>query len=697
MIQNKKKSDISSADIYPNENISKNSSNLQFNQTESKGKKENDQLSNSITSLSSNKDGYLNFISKLKLNYHLKNPQNRTQTIILHTSLDKSYSDLNESLNQNEINNEQKFDNLFKNNELNNVNNYSGNDLDQLLNNGFILDNSVQNNQDGINKKRNSINYLNKLYDEEKKTNNEKGLGANDKKILSEKVNKDNVTINFNNNMFFLNDSNRNKQKTFPVKNLINDLKMKNDDSFKDKVFMSNNPFDETYPGIQKEEKNKNNSLPYGFQNNPFCPKNPDKNNDNNNTLWQQIKLRPSDNNYDNSSLNNLSTNLNTNNISNNYNKEQNNNKGISPFYDGNNNTSINSYQNFGNSLSELNNNKKGNENNKVGNSNLQFSFNPMNYPRNKGKDNDINYTSNIFPEKTTYPDNNINNQKLPINQEEDIKNNNDIYEKGSNNNKTDNQNSESKTYIELKNPYPPELDNDLNAGTLGQAPNINFNNDNDNGNDNKINPNHNNDPSLDVNIPGNTLNNCNNNLLNSQNNLDYALKVNQKDANLNNDNNNVNNHEIILNGYENKSLRTSLSSYEESNNELNSKGKSNLLKSLLYGLLLGSTVTGLFWLRNEETRKYWLEKYRNVNFESIVNSFKNILHPVEFFQKIFSKEKRDVYSKVFGLSLVKIYDFFEKYGDGFRLFGLFLSIYAFWLIIKSLIKAAIKTKNQHK
>ena len=693
MIQNKKKSDISSADIYPNENTSKNSSNLQFNQTESKGKKENDQLSNSITSLSSNKDGYLNFISKLKLNYHLKNPQNRTQTIILHTSLDKSYSDLNESLNQNEINNEQKFDNLFKNNELNNVNNYSGNDLDQLLNNGFILDNSVQNNQDGINKKRNSINYLNKLYDEEKKTNNEKGLGANDKKILSEKVNKDNVTINFNNNMFFLNDSNRNKQKTFPVKNLINDLKMKNDDSFKDKVFMSNNPFDDTYPGKQNQNNNKNNSLPYGFQNNPFLAKNPDKNN--NNTSWQQIKLKPLDNNYDNSSLNNLSTNLNTNNTNNNYNKEQNNNKGISPFYDGNNNTSINSFQNFGNSLSEFNNNKKDNEKNNVGNSNLQFSFNPMNNPRNKGKDNDINYTSNIFPEKTTYPDNNINNQKLPINQEEDIKNNNDIYEKGSNNNKTDNQNSESKTYIELKNPYPPELDNDLNAGTLGQDPNINFNN--DNGNDNKINPNHNNDPSLDVNIPGNTLNNCNNNLLNSQNNLDYALKVNQKDANLNNDNNNANNHEIILNGYENKSLRTSLSSYEESNNELNSKGKSNLLKSLLYGLLLGSTVTGLFWLRNEETRKYWLEKYRNVNFESIVNSFKNILHPVEFFQKIFSKEKRDVYSKVFGLSLIKIYDFFEKYGDGFRLFGLFLSIYAFWLIIKSLIKATIKTKNQHK
>ena len=309
-----------------------------------------------------------------------------------------------------------------------------------------------------------------------------------------------------------------------------------------------------------------------------------------------------------------------------------------------------------------------------------------------------INYTSNIFPEKTKtiYPDNIINNQKYPINQEQEIKNNNDIYEKGPNNNETDNQNSDSKTYIKLKYPYPPELDNDLNTGTFGQGPNIDFNNDKGKDNDNNINPNQNNDPALNVNIPGNSLNNINNDLYNSPNNLDYTIKVNQKDANLNNEDNN-NNQEIILNGYENKSLRTSLSSYEESNSELNSKGKSNLLKSLLYGLLLGSTVTGLFWLRNEETRKYWLEKYRNVNFESIVNSFKNIFHPVEFFQKIFSKEKRDVYSKVFGLSLVKFYDFFEKYGDGFRLFGIFLSIYAFWLIIKSLIKAAIKIKNQHK
>ena len=315
-----------------------------------------------------------------------------------------------------------------------------------------------------------------------------------------------------------------------------------------------------------------------------------------------------------------------------------------------------------------------------------------MNIPINEGKGNDVNYTSKIFPEKTIYPDNIINNQKYQINQEQEIKNNNDIYEKGPNNNETNNQNSDSKTYIDLKYPYPLELDNDLNTGTFGQGQNIDINNDKINDNDNNINPNQNNDLRLNVNIPGNSLNDFNNNLYNSPNDLDYTLKVNQ-----NHDNNNNNNHEIILDGYENKSLRTSLSSYEESNSELNSKGKSNLLKSLLYGLLLGSTVTGLFWLRNEETRKYWLEKYRNVNFESIVNSFKNILNPVEFFQKIFSKEKRDVYSKVFGLSLVKFYDFFEKCGDGFRLFGLFLSIYAFWLIIKSLIKAAIKTKNQHK
>ena len=109
--------------------------------SKSKDKIETDKLSNSGTSISSNKDVYKNFVSKIKLNYHLKNPDPRTQTIILHTSLDKSYSEINESFLQNDNNIEQKSDD-YNNPNLNNET--SSNNLDKL-NTAFIMDNSSQN------------------------------------------------------------------------------------------------------------------------------------------------------------------------------------------------------------------------------------------------------------------------------------------------------------------------------------------------------------------------------------------------------------------------------------------------------------------------------------------------------------------------------------------------------------------------
>ena len=109
---------------FYNEIMSKNNLNLTFNQKNNKqnickDKIEND-LSNSHTSNSSNKDSYNFFVSKLKLNYHLKNPQSHIQTIYLHKNLDQKISELNDSLTQNEINNDH---NLFKNKNLNNENN----------------------------------------------------------------------------------------------------------------------------------------------------------------------------------------------------------------------------------------------------------------------------------------------------------------------------------------------------------------------------------------------------------------------------------------------------------------------------------------------------------------------------------------------------------------------------------------------
>ena len=87
MIQ-RKELENNSTQNFNNDIMRKNNMNLVFNQKNnnqkiSKDKIEND-LSNSHTSNSSNKDSYNFFVSKLKLNYLLKNPQSHIQTIYLH-------------------------------------------------------------------------------------------------------------------------------------------------------------------------------------------------------------------------------------------------------------------------------------------------------------------------------------------------------------------------------------------------------------------------------------------------------------------------------------------------------------------------------------------------------------------------------------------------------------------------------------
>ena len=148
------------------------------------------------------------------------------------------------------------------------------------------------------------------------------------------------------------------------------------------------------------------------------------------------------------------------------------------------------------------------------------------------------------------------------------------------------------------------------------------------------------------------------------------------------------------------KSLRTSLD-YNDNIifNEIEEKWRDKkclILNSLLYGLLLGSTATCLFWLRNEETRQYFYEKYNRINIESVIHLFKTVLHPFDFLKKLLSGEKREVYSKVLGITFVKFFDFLEKYGDGFRLIGNFLFFYGIWLVFKSLLIASIKLWKQY-
>jgi len=140
-----------------------------------------------------------------------------------------------------------------------------------------------------------------------------------------------------------------------------------------------------------------------------------------------------------------------------------------------------------------------------------------------------------------------------------------------------------------------------------------------------------------------------------------------------------------------NISLTISDSDEYAQDNKEKRKGK-NLCKSFLYGLIFGSTVSGIFLLKNEETRKYFFEKIKGINFNSIINLLKAVFsNPVEFFRKIFSNERMKDYLKIFGIALGQFFDFFESYDDWFRLIGIVLSVYLIWIIIKSFIKVFFK------
>lgn len=647
--------------IKYNNNFNKNRKNQKLNKENAKNDFENEIKSNSGTSISSNKEGYNNFVSKIKLDYNLKNPQGRTQTIILHTSLDKSISsDINNSLNESENNNIEQNDNIYnyQNQDLNPINinsNPISNNYSQL-NNGFMLDNSSlysenfnpkTNTKDNFNdpnnmknNKRNTVNYINSLYE------NEQEIGGNqNNNIQSEKGKKDNLTINFNNNMFFVGDNKNSKignngTKNLPVNNIFNDFRPESEKSFNDKIFVSHNDFDNKYPGYVKNQKDNNILLPYGFQDNSFL--NPNQiNNKNDKNIYkndffsfEKEKEKNSNtfnyipyNNNETSNMNNESTNLYTNNNNPNYNPNQNinNNNNISPF-----NTvqqSITSLPNFANSSNDLNNN-----NNNDGN-NEKIIFDPYNNDAdyNNNEENYMNPTSqfNAFPQDI--PNNAVNAQ------------NNQIYT----DNFDDNNNNEIK---------------DMNK-------------------DNNF-------------IHKNSYNHLVNNLSKIPFNNKSNFDINYNNKYINNNDYNIN-EGIKVNNYKQEEFNSLRSSLDYSNNngsiDEKSENKNNLLRSLLYGFLLGSTATGLFWLRNEKTKKYLWEKISKINFNSVIHLFKALLHPVEFLTKILSKEKREVYLKVLGVTLGKFYDFLEKYGDGFRLLGTFLFIYAIWLMIKSLIKASIK------
>ena len=553
-------------------------------------------------------DSYNNFISRIKLNYNLLHPRQRIQTIILHSNLDKSMNMSDASIND------------LKNNDLSSNN-------DDNLNTGFILDNSGSyiNNQN----RRRKINHLNSVYNERLQK------GEEEKNNQSAETKKNKSNSNFNKDIY----NNMNKNSRLNLGSIFNNI---NDNDQKDKIFLSQNSFneDKIWTDEQRKDASKNcnnNFYLNKYENNPFLGQNMNNNNLNNEKGQKYVNR-----NYI-SEINNLSTNINTNNINEDIfhegKSEDNKKEMISSFNYGINNNSLpnprNSYFNIGNNSEEINHK---NNNNSIEFDN-HFTFQPKEkesgdnfYKLNPNKSSIFSFSKNI-PNSNNY--NNINE----------------------NNNFTNQEENKSRKFHSIHN--QKELINQENIDIIG---------------DNNI-------PREEYEYNKIYENNKNNNIR-----LNFVEKGNK--SNIEKNNYNINKDSEIIS---NISLTVSESDEYALENKEKSKGK-NLCKSFFYGLLFGSTVSGIFWLKNEETRKYFFEKIKGINFNSIINLLKAIFsNPVEFFRKIFSNERMKDYLKVIGLTLGQFFDFFESYDDWFRLIGIILSVYLIWIIIKSFIKVFFK------
>ena len=554
-------------------------------------------------------DSYNNFISRIKLNYNLLHPRQRIQTIILHSNLDKSMNMSDASIND------------LKNNDLSSNN-------DDNLNTGFILDNSGSyiNNQN----RRRKINHLNSVYNERLQK------GEEEKNNQSAETKKNKSNSNFNKDIY----NNMNKNSRLNLGSIFNNI---NDNDQKDKIFLSQNSFNDDKVWTDEERKDvskncNNNFYSYKYENNPFLGQNMNNNNLNNEKGQKYVNR-----NYI-SEINNLSTNINTNNINEDIfhdgKSEDSKKEMISSFNYGINNNSLpnprNSYFNIGNNPEEIN-HKNNNDSIEFDN---HFTFQPK---EKESGDNFYNLNPNkssIFSFSKNIP--NSNNYNNNINE---------------NNNFTNQEENKSRKFHSIHN--QKELINQENIDIIG---------------DNNI-------PREEYEYNKINENNKNNNIR-----LNFVGKGNK--SNIEKNNYNINKDSEIIS---NISLTVSESDEYALENKEKSKGK-NLCKSFFYGLLFGSTVSGIFWLKNEETRKYFFEKIKGINFNSIINLLKAIFsNPVEFFRKIFSNERMKDYLKVIGLTLGQFFDFFESYDDWFRLIGIILSVYLIWIIIKSFIKVFFK------
>ena len=400
----------------------------------------------------------------------------------------------------------------------------------------------------------------------------------------------------------------------------------------KDKVYISQNGFIDNIDYFHNQQNINNKKIEDNGQNNNISSFN-DFYNNNIQDLNPGIKdkdvkkyTNPNKNHLD-KNINNLGTYANI------HNKNLNENKHISSFAPDINNSQNNLFlQNIRKSKSFFDNNFK--ERNEKNSQDI-IELNKNNYKNNAFDD----ITSNIF-HKNSFPQKYSQNNKSNVQNNELMNNNGIIYNKNERTRKINLFRKEKEDKIKDK-----QNNNDIYYN--------HYNNEDENEDDNSQNKKYN----------------------------DYY--------NQNNDNS-ISESNIKEKKQDNEDISLTIKNLKEGLGIIPpNKKEKNILKSFFYGLLFGSTASGIFWLKNAETRKYFWEKIKNINFNSIISFLKSIFaHPIEFFNKLLRDEKMKDYIKIFGLTLGKFIDIFENYNDLFRLVGIALSIYLIWFLIKSLIKA---------
>ena len=197
-----------------------------------------------------------------------------------------------------------------------------------------------------------------------------------------------------------------------------------------------------------------------------------------------------------------------------------------------------------------------------------------------------------------------------------------------------------------------------------------------------------------------------NNNLQNSSqsNNSITVINVNNKYKNnipeISKNNINFNNYKINLNPNQiNNSINYNNPNDGNINNENNDSinsdksSGSGIASSLFYGLIFGSFGTLLLWCKNPKVREYLKSCYQNINTESILNFFKSFLHPIDLIKSI----NIGALQKILQESLNYLYQFIDDYSDLWRLLGVIVMVYAFWLIIKIIYRKLKKNVNKKK